>query len=129
MDIMHELHRQPFAGLFLWSLGSLGSATLGLYARPNELWRHFWFMTGSWGFIDGGIAWYALVRPSVSAAELSPILRLNAGLDVLYLVVAAVLVSRARPRLRGFGLAIAAQGSFLLAFDLYFWRRCVGLLG
>jgi hypothetical protein len=122
-------HEYLVAGLFLWSLVSLGTAVGGLYARPDELMRSFWFMNGLWGLIDGGIAWFALIRPVLRPADLAPILRFNAGLDLLYLVAAGVLLSRTAPRPRGFGLAITVQGAFLLAFDLYFWRACVGIAG
>ena len=69
-----------------------------------------------------------LVRPAGSVRrhswlELLPILRFNAGLDLLYLVVAGFLLSRKKPLLRGFGLGVFVQGAFLLLFDGYFWWR------
>ena len=120
--------RELTAGLLAWSLLSLGVALLGLGVRPvlGEFWRSFWVMTGAWGFVDGVIAWYVLVKPPESGRALAPILGVNAGLDVLYLLVAAGLLTRAAPGARGFGLAVAIQGAFLLAFDLFFWSRCAG---
>ena len=110
-------------GLLFWSLLSLGTATIGLYARFAEFWRSFWFMSGLWGLIDGGIAWFALLSEGRNPAELLPILRFNAGHDLLYLVVAGFLLSPKKPLLRGFGLGVFVQGAFLLLFDGYFWWR------
>jgi hypothetical protein len=112
------------AWLFLWSLLSMGAAVFGLNARAQEFWRSFWFMTGMWGMVDGGIAWYALLRPALDPTALVPILFFNAGLDGLYIAMGGILVTRASARLRGFGLAILIQGFFLLGFDLYFGIRC-----
>lgn len=123
---MSTIHNHLVAGLFLWALLSLGAATIGLYPRAAEYWRAFWLMTGLWGLVDGGIAWYALIRPPLAPADLAPILRINSGLDLVYILAGAILVSRASPRLRGFGLAILIQGVFLLGFDVYFWRACAG---
>lgn len=119
-----EIQHSLIAALLLWSLLSLGSATIGLYARPGEFWRSFWLMSGLWGLIDGLIAWYALVGGGRSPAQLLPVLRINTGLDVLYLVVAGILLSRRKPLLRGFGTSVFVQGAFLLMFDLYYWWRC-----
>lgn len=124
-DILHSL----IVGLLLWSLASLGTATVGLYARPGEFWRPFWFMSGLWGLIDGLIAWFALLGGRQTPDQLLLILRFNAGLDVLYLVIAGVLLSRKKPLLRGFGLAVLVQGAFLLLFDGYFWWRCTQAMG
>ncbi len=115
---------QLIAGLLLWSLASLGTAAVGLYLQSKEIWRSFWFMSAMWGLIDGGLAWSAMIRTPPTPASLAPVLRFNAGLDVLYLVAAGWLLSRKTPRLKGFGLAVLVQGGFLLAFDLYFWWKC-----
>ncbi|QEH38407.1 hypothetical protein OJF2_70080 [Aquisphaera giovannonii] len=110
--------------LLLWALGWLGASVIGLYARAGELWRSFWFMSGLWGLIDGLIAWYVLVGGPRAPAELLPVLRLNAGLDILYVAAGAALLGRGTPLLRGFGLAVLVQGAFLLALDGTFWRLC-----
>lgn len=122
--MVHGVVTELVAGLFLWSLISLSASVFGLCARPNDFWRSFWFITGMWGLVDGGIALYALISPPASTTELAPILKVNAGLDVIYIIVGAGLMIRAAQRLRGFGLAILIQGVFLLAFDLFFWWRC-----
>ena len=59
-NIQHSL----VTGLRFWSLLSLGTATIGLYACSAEFWRSFWFMSGLWGLIDGGIALFALLSSS-----------------------------------------------------------------
>jgi hypothetical protein len=61
--------------------------------------------------------------------NLLPILRFSAGLDVLYVLVAGVLLSRKKTLLRGFGLGVLVQGAFLLLFDGYFWWRCTRMTG
>lgn len=124
-NIQHSL----VTGLLFWSYVSLGITTVGLYARPGEFWRSFWFMSGLWGLIDGVIAWFALLGDRHSPAQLLPVLRFNAGLDLLYLVVAGVLLSRKKPLLRGFGLGVFVQGAFLLLFDGYFWWTCAQATG
>jgi hypothetical protein len=124
-----SIQDQLIALLFLWSLLSLGTAVIGLYGRPHEIWRPFWFMSGLWGLIDGAIAWFALLQEPQSAAELTWFLRFNAGLDILYLVVAGFLISRPKPLLRGFGYAVLMHGAFLLLFDTYFWWRCAQAAG
>jgi hypothetical protein len=120
---------QLIVGLILWSLLSLGTALIGLYTRPGEFWRSLWFMSGLWGLIDGGIGWYAMIQERQSATELLPFLRFNAGLDVLYLLVAGFLLSRKKTMLRGFGLGVLVQGAFLLLFDGYFWWKCAQAIG
>ncbi|QDV35666.1 DUF6992 family protein [Tautonia plasticadhaerens] len=127
--MMDDIRRQIVSGLLLWSLLSLGTATIGLYARPKEFWRSFWFMSGIWGLIDGGIGWVALLGDPQTLAGLIPVLKINTGLDVLYVVIAGVLLSRRKPILRGFGLAVLVQGAFLLAFDGYWWWRCATAMG
>lgn len=125
----HAIHLRIIAGLLLWSLLSLGTALIGLYAQPRAFWRSFWFMSGMWGLIDGGIGWFALLGDPQPLDGLILVLKINTGLDVLYLVVAGVLLSRRGPMLRGFGLAILVQGAFLLAFDGYWWWRCAAAVG
>lgn len=119
------IHDSLIVGLILWSLVSLGTATIGLYARPSDFWRSFWFMSGLWGLIDGGIGWFAMLQARQPPATLLPLFRFNTGLDVLYLVAAGFLLSRKKPMLCGFGLGVLLQGAFLLLFDGYFWWRCV----
>ena len=125
---MDDIRHQLVTGLLLWSLASLGTATIGLYARPGEFWRAFWFMSGLWGLIDGLIAWFALLGGRQAPSQLLTVLRFNAGLDVLYLVAAGVLLTRKKAPLRGFGLGVLVQGAFLLLFDGYFWWRCARMM-
>lgn len=124
-----DLQSTLVAALLLWSLVSLASAMAGLYARPGDFWRSFWFMSGLWGLIDGLIAWYGLVGPAQAADRLMQILRLNSGIDVLYVIAGAYMMTRAKPRIRGFGLAVVLQGLFLLGFDGYFWWRFARVVG
>jgi hypothetical protein len=120
---------QLIAGLMLWSNLSLGTAVIGLYARPGEFWRSFWFMCGLWGLIDGCIGWFAMLHERQTPAALLPFLRFNTGLDVLYVGVAVFLLSRKTTMLQGFGLGVLVQGAFLLIFDAYFWWKCAQAIG
>jgi hypothetical protein len=120
----NQIHHQLIVGLILWSLLSQGTGLFGLYARPGEVWRSFWFMSGLWGLIDGAIGLFAMLQEPQSPAALLPFLRFNAGLDVLYIVVALGLLSRRKATVRGFGFGVLVQGAFLLLFDGYFWWRC-----
>jgi hypothetical protein len=122
--MIQEIQQSLIVGLLFWAFLSLGAALVGLYARPGEFWRGLWFMSGLWGLIDGLIAWSGLLVKAGSVGELRGLLRLNAGLDVLYLLIGVILWRRERPELCGFGLAVLAQGAFLLLFDGAFWWRC-----
>lgn len=65
------------------------------------------------------------LRRARAARRTAAVFALNVGLDVLYLAAGATalwLGSRDNdPRLEGAGSAVLAQGTFLLAFDLWGW--------
>ncbi|MDX2039538.1 MAG: hypothetical protein SFX72_23060 [Isosphaeraceae bacterium] len=123
-----DVVKQLVAGLFAWTLASMGAAVVGLYAKPREYWHAFWFMTGIWALVDGILAWFGLVNRPGPLADLSRLLLINAGLDVVYLAAAVFLMTRKGAMLRGFGLAVAIQGGFLLLFDIGFHLRCEAIL-
>jgi len=105
-----------------WTIASL----IGLWRRSTgETMRAFWFMSGLWAGIDILVGGWALLAPPESAADFVRLLQINAGLDVVYVLVGAALATRRGPWLRGFGWAIVVQGGFLLVYDLI-W---VGVLG
>ncbi len=88
-----------------------------------------------WGAIDGGIAAFGerdrrrrLARGEADdatataafGARLRRLLRLNAGLDVVYLLVGVVLLLAWRsPEGLGHGLGVLIQGGFLLGLDAW----------
>lgn len=86
-------------------------------------------MSGLWGLIDGAIAWSGLVTPPPPTDELTFLLKVNSGLDVLYLIVGGLMLLSAKPVLRGFAHAILLQGLFLLVLDVLVWRWCERLAG
>ncbi len=105
-------------GLMLWALLSLGGGVLALGRAQAPFWRGFWWMTGVWGLVNGGIAYWAWTAPEPEPSLLARLLWLNAGLDLLYLALGVFLWTRPRPLLKGYGLAVLVQGGFLLLFDL-----------
>lgn len=106
-------------GLMLWALLSLGSGILGLWWARAPFFRAFWFMTGAWGLVDGGLAFLGWLGDGAERETLRRLLLLNASLDLGYLALGLFLLSRKETRLRGFGAAVLVQGGFLLLFDLY----------
>jgi hypothetical protein len=114
-------------GLIAWAFLSLGAAVAGLYFPPKkdcECWRAFWFMNGIWGLIDGIIGWVNLITAPPTIEFLQKVLAINSGLDLLYIITGLVLLTRAKPVLKGFGFAILLQGLFLLIFDAIFLFLC-----
>jgi len=114
-------------GLIAWAFLSLGAAVAGLYFPPKkdcECWRAFWFMNGIWGLIDGIIGWANLITNPATIGFLRNVLAINTGLDFVYILVGLILLTRAKPVLKGFGFAILLQGLFLLIFDVIFLFLC-----
>ncbi len=91
-----------------------------------------------WGGVDGVLAIWGLLR-SRSGARMAPdeyrsiretrrmrrILRVNARLDVLYVLIGLALafVFRDRPAVAGHGIGVVIQGFFLMLFDALQARR------
>ncbi|MCP4014437.1 MAG: hypothetical protein GY728_15150 [Phycisphaeraceae bacterium] len=71
--------------------------------------------------MDAGIAAWSLFAPVEDLEAFRRLLLVNSGLDVIYLIVGVVLLLRAAPLVRGFGIAILVQGGFLLVFDVAWW--------
>ena len=105
--------------LMAWSLLWLGAAVFGLWHNQHPFWRAFWLMSGIWALIDALIAMAGWLGSEPSLDGLQRILFINAGLDVLYVMLGAWLWSRETPMLKGFGLAVLIQGFFLVCFDLF----------
>ena len=65
----------------------------------------------------------ARLRLAREARGTAAVFALNTGLDVAYVSAgaAALALADGDPRLRGGGIAVLAQGLFLLAFDLWGW--------
>lgn len=103
--------------LIVWSVVWLTAAVVGLWRTNREAWRGFWFVTGIWCAIDAAIGIAGLMGTVAPLPDLRRLLLINAGLDVLYVAVGAVLATRPRPSLRGAGWAVVIQGAFLLFFD------------
>lgn len=103
--------------LLVWSVAWMAASIVALWLVRRELWRGFWFLSGIWCAVNCAIALAGLMGTPAAPAALRRILVVNAGLDVGYIVVGAVMMSRPAPTLRGSGLAVVVQGLFLLIFD------------
>ncbi|QDU19376.1 DUF6992 family protein [Urbifossiella limnaea] len=121
MAAFDTLLGQLVAVLFAWALLWLAALTAATVRPPGEWGRAFLVMNGLWAVIDGGIAWYGLVAPP--PADLATLLKVSAGLDVLYVLAGVALLTRRPARLKGFGAAVVVQGAFLLVVDVTFWLR------
>lgn len=108
--------------LLAWTTIWVAAAGVALL-KPGigERARGFWTMSLFWVAIDAGIVAWSLFAPIEDLEAFRRILLVNAGLDVIYLIVGVVLLLRAKPLVRGFGAAILVQGGFLLVFDLAWW--------
>ncbi len=133
-DYQAQLSRR----LLLWGAISI-SLGLWLITRQAEFWRGLGLQAVIWGLIDGVIALHGLRRAGkrlhlhvdleAAARETSTlrrILRINAGLDLLYIAGgAALLLLRGGENefAAGNGWGIILQGVFLFLFDvLHVWR-------
>jgi esterase/lipase len=120
--------------LLEWSAASVILGAL-LMLFGNLFWRAFGGMAVAWGLVDAAIAWFgqrsALRQQAASlspadqtrrARNLSRLLWVNAGLDVMYIAVGlgmAFSLGRYNPIWRGYGWGIVVQGAFLFLFDAF----------
>ncbi len=110
-----------------WAVVSVLAGLL-LLASGEPFGRGFGIQAVAWGLINGLIAWAGLrsaqkrVRPpEAEARHLLRLLWLNAGLDVIYLVIGAaviVFLGQTNLEVNGHGWGVVVQGAFLLAFDV-----------
>lgn len=116
--------------LGFWALGIIG---VGIYqiTTGKTFVRFMGYQNVAWGAIDGAIALYALwdrSRKHKADPEsidwkrerdfFARILLINAGLDLLYISVGALLLTRSKDVCwRGTGAVILVQGTFLLLLD------------
>jgi hypothetical protein len=126
-----------------WAALSIAVGAAGLAADAAGAWPAGWapVVVGFsiqcllWGAIDGSIAWFGARdrRRKMAAAGASDpragqafgsrllrLLRLNAGLDVVYVLagIALIVLWRTDEGL-GHGLGVIVQGGFLLVFDAW----------
>ncbi len=101
------------------------------YNSKDKAKKAFWRMSLYWGIINLAVAAFGLVQTQTRKNEFIQsrslqeqqvtIVGINVHLDVLYIVIAAILVISAHkktPRRLGYGKAILVQGLFLLIFDI-----------
>ena len=122
-------------------LNLIGSGYRLAHADRRRESYYFHGMNVLWNLVNAGIAAWGILRlhfhppAGLDAAELlstqrfyETLFAVNAGLDVLYILVGSYLRRRAewpnqaRPeRLRGYGSSLWVQGGFLLLFDAGMW--------
>lgn len=112
--------------LLAWSLPWLAASLVGLWLACGEFKRGFWLLSGAWCFVNAVIAWFGLASAPAEPDHLRRILLWNSAVDVVYVTVGVVMILRARPLVRGMGLAVIIQGAFLLIFDLFHAYRLPG---
>ncbi len=113
-------------GLAAWAAGSVVAGAALLASGRTAAGRQHLI----WGAVDGAIAARALLTPSDAkppaerARRLRRLLLVNAALDTAYVGTGLALrAGRLRAGAERDGAAIAVQGGFLLAFDLWHATR------
>jgi carboxylesterase len=104
-------------------------AGLALIVGGEPFGRGFGIQAVAWGLINGALAWAghrnAQKRarpPEAEAKHLLRLLWLNAGLDVIYILIGAAVIiffGRANAEASGHGWGVVVQGAFLLGFDVF----------
>lgn len=124
--------------LLAWALGSVAVGA-GLLLWGDGFWYGFGVQTLVWGAIDGAIAVFGsrdrqqrmargehhhALQTEAFGARLKRLLRINAGLDVMYVIAGfVVMLVWSSDAGRGHGWGIVVQGLFLLFFDAFHgWR-------
>lgn len=120
-----------------WALASVGVGAVLLATSDGPAWNAFALQCLAWGAIDGVIALAGASSarrarrtagdPARTAAEhdrLRRLLLINAGLDVVYVLVGIAIVVWWRTDAGfGHGVGVLVQGGFLLGFDAWHaWR-------
>lgn len=121
--------------ILFWALPSIVAGAVGLIintAVPLPVLRGIAIHALAWGGVDAGIGLYAVLRARRDASNypdeyhdearrrrLRRILRINANLDVAYIVagIAVAVAFRDTPFLLGNGVGVGIQGLALLVFD------------
>ncbi len=137
MSQIVELHLNLFLALVF--LNAILAVAFGFWGK--SVWSYSASMFAVWAFINGGI-WYWVqehryhsfnTNPSFLAQHLSKVLSANLQLDVLYLVVALVLLwiglksstKKTQNALKGLALGMGVNGLYLLTIDLWLFLKVV----
>jgi hypothetical protein len=112
--------------LLAWGGLSMGSGAV-LTLHGSTVARGFGIQNLAWGAIDLGIALWARsdierkrlegYSPEEERESFRRILLINTLLDLLYVAVGVGLIVSGKEHLRGHGIGVTLQGSFLLVFD------------
>lgn len=112
--------------LLAWGGLSMGSGAV-LTLQGSAVARGLGIQNLAWGAIDLGIALWARsgieqkrlegYSPEEERKSFRKILLINTLLDLLYIAVGVGLMASGKEQLRGHGIGVTLQGSFLLVFD------------
>jgi hypothetical protein len=102
---------------YLWSTGAVTSSV----SVTTSKWYRCTVTTAGCSATD---SIYVLITNPATIGFLRNVLAINTGLDFVYILVGLILLTRAKPVLKGFGFAILLQGLFLLIFDVIFLFLC-----
>lgn len=129
LSILH-FQRQLLVRLSTWSIASIFvGGLIALTTARGSFWQAFGGMNAAWGLVNLVIAsaglygvWKKMHNTTLDEQRernhLLRLLRLNAFLDVGYIVVGVgLLMWGSSALMHGFGLGIIMQGGFLLFFD------------
>jgi len=122
-----------------WGLANVAAGAAGWVSSDGGQNRYFYQMTTIWGGINLAVAipgylnakrqMGTALNPAqslVAQQKIEEIFLVNGALDVIYIGAGFYLDSRGsnsnNAQLKGYGLSVALQGSFLLLFDATMYR-------
>jgi len=113
-----RLQADHLARLTAWSAAWLVLAVVAMARRqPDPAVRSFWLVTALWCLINLAVAAFAAGNPTKDSVALRGMLIGSEAFNVLCVLVGVALARRPDDRLRGAGVAVAAQATALLVLD------------
>jgi hypothetical protein len=110
-----------------WSGLSVAGGAVMVGSAPSRIVRDAGIQAIAWGAVDAAIAIWAKseidrkrrtgINPQEELATFGKVLLINTLLDILYIGAGIALTASGKESLRGHGIGIIVQGSFLFLFD------------
>ena len=126
----NRLSRRLGTALIVWSIASIISGIVLMFV-PVSVLQGIGLQAVLWGIIDAVIAVAGVLRNmEMSAEKAARFLRINAFLDIGYMLVGLVLILLfwVDALILGNGIGIIIQGAFLFGLDLFFYQRFKALI-